>query len=81
MAGTPHDRHDQIDSIAQLLATSWSEESVDQILEAHTADASGHCSGCPSQVGAPPVWPCRLWTIGDEARRIRGRVRRLRPAV
>lgn len=77
MAGTPHD---QIDSIAQLLATSWSEEAVEQILDAHTADASGHCAGCRSQVAAAPVWPCRLYAIGDEARRIRAGGRRLRPA-
>jgi hypothetical protein len=80
MAGTPHD---QIDSIAQLLATSWSEEAVEQILEAHTADPSGHCEGCRSQVSASPVWPCRLRAIAEEAHRIRSaaRGRRLRPAV
>jgi hypothetical protein len=77
MAGTPHD---QIQDIAQLLAQSWSEEAVEQILDAHAADASGHCAGCRSQVAASPVWPCRLFAIADEARRIR-RGRRLRPAV
>jgi hypothetical protein len=66
---------DQIHSIAALLAVSLPASAVGRILGEHTADASGHCRGCRYPTTASPVWPCRLWEIGDEARRIRSAAR------
>ena len=62
---------DQIHSIAALLAASLPAAAVASILGEHTADATGHCSGCRYPTTAAPVWPCRLWEIGNEAKRIR----------
>ena len=67
---------DQIHSIAALLAVSLSAAAVARILGEHTADSTGHCSGCRYPTTAAPVWPCRLWEIGNEARRIRAAARR-----
>jgi hypothetical protein len=68
---------DQIHSIAEILAVSYSATALRRILVEHTADATGHCRGCRSPTTAAPVWPCRLWEIGKETERIR---RDARPA-
>ena len=67
---------DQIHSIAELLAVSLSAAAVGRILGEHIADESGHCRGCKYPTTASPVWPCRLWEIGNEARRIHAAARR-----
>jgi hypothetical protein len=61
---------DQVQSIAELLSASLSSAAVSQILREHVADPTGHCRGCRFPTTAAPVWPCRLWSIADEARRL-----------
>jgi hypothetical protein len=63
-------------SIAELLSASLSPEAVGRILHEHVADATGHCRGCRFPTTAAPVWPCRLWAIADQARRLRQPTRR-----
>ncbi|WP_219418280.1 hypothetical protein [Pseudonocardia nigra] len=79
MASVPAPRqpNDQIRSIAEILAFTFSAAELRQILDEHTADASGHCRGCRYPTTASPTWPCRLWEIGAESERIR---RAARPA-
>jgi hypothetical protein len=64
-------RPDQIRSIAEILASNYSTGALSQIFAEHTADTTGHCSGCRYPTTAAPVWPCRLWEIGKEIERIR----------
>ena len=61
---------DQTHSIAELLSASLSPAAVARILREHVADPTGHCRGCRFPTTASPVWPCRLWSIADEARRL-----------
>jgi hypothetical protein len=61
---------DQNHSIAELLSASLSPAAVSRILHEHIADPTGHCRGCRFPTAATPVWPCRLWGIADEARRL-----------
>jgi hypothetical protein len=68
LAGEPSD---QIRSIAEVLAISYSTAALRRILAEHTADATGHCRGCRFPTTAAPVWPCRLYEIGKETERIR----------
>jgi hypothetical protein len=67
---------DQSHSIAELLSASLSPAAVTGILDAHVADPTGHCRGCRFPTTASPVWPCRLWGIADEARRLHPNGRR-----
>lgn len=60
---------DPIRSIAKLLAGMQSPDAVRRILDEHTADSTGHCSGCRYPTVAAPVWPCRLWEIAQETQR------------
>jgi hypothetical protein len=62
---------DQIRSIAEILAVTYSANALRQILMEHTADDTGHCRGCRYPTTAAPVWPCRLYEIGRETERIR----------
>ena len=62
---------DQKQSIAEVLAASLSAAAVSGILGEHVADATGHCRGCRYPTTAAPVWPCRLWEIGNATRRMR----------
>jgi hypothetical protein len=57
-------------SIAELLSASLSAAAVSRILQEHVADPTGHCRGCRFPTTATPVWPCRLWAIADQARRL-----------
>jgi hypothetical protein len=70
----------QTHSIAELLSASLSPAAVAGILDEHVADPTGHCRGCRFPTTAPPVWPCRLWGIADEARRLRPADHRAAPA-
>jgi hypothetical protein len=60
----------QKNSIAELLSASLSAAAVTRILREHVADPTGHCRGCRFPTTATPVWPCRLWAIADQARRL-----------
>jgi hypothetical protein len=62
---------DQIRSIAEVLAVAYSATALRRILVEHTADATGHCRGCRFPTTAAPVWPCRLYEIGEETERIK----------
>jgi hypothetical protein len=62
---------DQFNSLAEVLAMTFSTAAVRRILSEHTADETGHCRGCRYPTSATPVWPCRLWEIANEAERIR----------
>lgn len=42
---------------------------VTRLHRIHVAGPDGRCSGCRSQVHPAPVWPCRLASIADAARR------------
>lgn len=70
----------QTQSIAELLAASLSPAAVAGILHEHVADPTGHCRGCRFPTTASPVWPCRLWGIADEARRLGSADHRAAPA-
>jgi len=59
-----------IRGIAEALAGSLSSAAVDRILAEHVPDPSGHCRGCRFPTTASPVWPCRLFAIADELRRL-----------
>jgi hypothetical protein len=63
-------RSDQIQSIAEILAATYSAGALRRILVEHSADSTGHCRGCRYPTTAAPVWPCRLWEIGKETERI-----------
>jgi len=73
--GDPHhmatETTNQIRSIAEVLAASFSAIAVSRILGEHVPDSTGHCRGCWYPTTASPVWPCRLWEIGHEAERIK----------
>jgi hypothetical protein len=58
---------------AALLLIQYSDRAWEPLLGQHAADASGHCGSCRSASGASPVWPCELWLIADQARRLAGR--------
>lgn len=60
-----------IRGIAEALAGSLPATAVDAILDEHVPDPTGHCRGCRFPTTASPVWPCRLWSIADELRRMR----------
>jgi hypothetical protein len=60
-----------IRSLAEVLTASLPPDAVAAILAEHVADPSGHCEGCRFPTTASPVWPCRLWAIADELRRMR----------
>jgi hypothetical protein len=60
-----------IRGIAEALAGSLPAAAIAGILGEHVADSSGHCRGCRFPTTASPVWPCRLWAIADEMRRMR----------
>jgi hypothetical protein len=60
-----------IRGIAEALAGSLPDAAVGSILGEHVPDPSGHCRGCRFPTTASPVWPCRLWSIADELRRMR----------
>jgi hypothetical protein len=60
-----------IRGIAEALAGSLPAAAVGNILGEHVPDPSGHCRGCRFPTTASPVWPCRLWSIADELRRMR----------
>ncbi|MCO1656161.1 hypothetical protein [Pseudonocardia humida] len=59
-----------IRGIAEALAGSLPDAAVDRILDEHAPDSTGHCRGCRFPTTASPVWPCRLWAIADELRRL-----------
>jgi hypothetical protein len=67
---------DQIRSIAEVLAATFTRSAVRHILAEHSADATGHCRGCRLPTTAAPVWPCRLWEIGKEMERLRAAIGR-----
>ncbi|WP_142105436.1 hypothetical protein [Pseudonocardia cypriaca] len=62
---------DQIHSIAEVLAATFTSSAVRHILAEHSPDATGHCRGCRLPTTVAPVWPCRLWEIGKEMERLR----------
>jgi hypothetical protein len=62
---------DQIHSIAEVLAATFTSSAVRHILAEHSPDSSGHCRGCRLPTTVAPVWPCRLWEIGKEMERLR----------
>lgn len=62
---------DQIHSIAEVLAGTFTASAVRHILAEHSPDATGHCRGCRLPTTVAPVWPCRLWEIGKEMERLR----------
>jgi len=64
--------NDHIHNVAEMMALLFSTSDVELLLGDHTADATGHCRGCLYPTTPPPVWPCRLWEIGNETRRIWG---------
>ena len=68
---TTREPSDQIRSVAEVLALSYSPTAVRRILVEHRADDTGHCRGCRFPTTAAPVWPCRLYEIGQEVERIR----------
>jgi hypothetical protein len=73
MASAPVAREpsDQIRSIAEVLAATFTSSAVRHILAEHSPDATGHCRGCRLPTTVAPVWPCRLWEIGKEMERLR----------
>ncbi len=73
MGSTPVAREpsDQIHSIAEVLAATFTSSAVRHILAEHSPDATGHCRGCRLPTTVAPVWPCRLWEIGKEMERLR----------
>ena len=62
---------DQIHSIAEVLAATFTSSAVRHIIAEHSPDATGHCRGCRLPTTVAPVWPCRLWEIGKEMERLR----------
>jgi hypothetical protein len=71
-----HEPTDQIRSIAEVLSATFPATAVRSILSEHSPDATGHCRGCRFPTTAAPVWPCRLWEIGNEVERLRATHRR-----
>jgi hypothetical protein len=47
-----------------------------RLMAAHVDDGRGHCRGCWLPQAPPPIWPCTLFAVGREARKL-DRVRRL----
>lgn len=43
-----------------------------RLLAAHVADRMGRCTACRSSSGAGERWPCSLYQIAVEARRLHG---------
>lgn len=52
---------------AELLVRNGSPNVGALMMEEHSADASGHCRGCPHSDTPAPVFPCRLRLIGEAA--------------
>jgi hypothetical protein len=73
MSSVPSAREatNQIRSIAEVLAVTFASTELRRILDTHVADDTGHCRGCRYPTMAAPMWPCRLWEIGNEAERIK----------
>jgi hypothetical protein len=70
-ASTVYEPSDQIRSIAEVLSATFTASAVRHILTEHSPDPTGHCRGCRFPTTAAPVWPCRLWEIGNEMERLR----------
>jgi hypothetical protein len=55
------DRTDLAEELAQLPGVAV------QLLQRHTADATGHCRGCQLPQAGLTRWPCTLWLIATTA--------------
>jgi hypothetical protein len=49
---------------------------ADLLIAAHVDDGGGHCYGCRLPQTPAPTWPCTLYAVGQQARRLH-RIRRL----
>ena len=56
-----------IENAARFLVRFGDPAAVRRTLDAHVADASGHCATCRTPSGAAPLWPCRLHDIAEHA--------------